>query len=226
MTTCYDGAVCGTDVYVRWPVHGSTMRQDEGGERDQRSDDALVAAFQSGADRAGAVAALFRRYGAQTQGFFARRVGQADVAADLNQSLYLSVVKGLAGFRREASFRTWLFRLAHNELNRLRRRWHTHLDEQPAEVSDEFWADLAAGGDRPDRAAERGQLRRALSRCLAGLDETQRAVVLGQYVERVTLKQLTARLGLSNPSGARATLLTAQRRLRRCLENAGFTGAA
>ena len=48
------------------------------------------------------------------------------------------------------------------------------------------------------------------------------AVVLGQYYHDVSLRALSEMLQLTNPSGARAALLAAQRRLRKCLEASGI----
>jgi len=185
-----------------------------------------VERFQSGKDPDGAFRQLFERYGPTTHAFFRRRIGQAEVAAEQNQDLYIAVLEHLDRFRGECTFKTWLFRMARNRLGHLRRRWRVHLDEQPAEVSAELWDQLAADAALPEQSALRARLVAALRRCLARLSEIERAVVLGQYYHGVSLQELTERLRLTNPSGARASLIAAQRRLRRCLETAGIRSAA
>ena len=189
------------------------------GDRDDRRDDdrRTVSRFQSG-EREEALRVLFERYGPVTYAFFRRRVGAPDVAADLNQDLYLDVLAGLARFRGESSFQTWLFRLAHNRLSHLRRRWRVHLDERADSTPDELLDELTTTDVDPDREADRRRQTHALRACLARLSEIERAIVLGQYYAGATLEELTRRLGLTNPSGARAHLLSAQRHLRRCLE--------
>jgi RNA polymerase sigma-70 factor (ECF subfamily) len=187
------------------------------------ADRAAIQRFRAGRDQAEVIAELYDRHAPVTFGFFARRVGDREVAAELNQDLFLAVVRGLPSFRGESSFRTWLFRLAHNELSNLRRRWRTHLDEQSPDVPEELWSSLVADG--PSADPERPVLDAArdlvITRCLAALNEQERAVVRGQYYEQVTLAELTDRLSLDNPSGARALLISAQRALRKCLAAQG-----
>ena len=47
---------------------------------------------------------------------------------------------------------------------------------------------------------------------------------MGQYYENQTLEDLTCRYNLTNKSGARASLIAGQRKLRRCLESNGIDG--
>lgn len=186
------------------------------------SDRQLIELFQSKVDRQRALAELFERYGPVTYAFLRRRIGDAEIAAEVNQDLFISVLESLDKFRGDASFKTWLFRMAHNRVSNLRRRWRVHLDELPDAAPDELAEELAASGEsRPDETFEIGERQRALQLCLAGLTEIQRGVVLGQYYENVTLEELTARFAMTNKSGARAALIAAQRKLRRCLERSG-----
>ncbi len=173
--------------------------------------------FQSGVGTDVALARLFDRHGPVTYAFFRRRIGNEETAAELNQELWLAVVKALPEFRRQSSFRTWLFRMAHNSLWHLRRRWRTHLDEIAPDVPVELWQSLESDVESPQRAIEQQQMTESLTRCLATLAEVERAVIVGQYWEGATLANLTARLSLTNASGARATLIAAQRKLKRCL---------
>jgi RNA polymerase sigma-70 factor (ECF subfamily) len=190
------------------------------------TDEQLVRAFQRGSDREGAFMHLFDRYGSMTLAFLRRRIGSPDIAAELNQELYLAVLEGLDRFRGESSFKTWLFRMAQNRLSNLRRRWRTHLDElpegDPAELVEHV---LASDGAQPDEEIDRDERTRLLESCLAALPEIERAVVTGQYYEGITLEELTQRFQLTNRSGARAALIAGQRKLRRCLERSGVAAA-
>lgn len=185
-------------------------------------DDALIRRFQSGVDCEGALLALFERYGGLTYGFLRRRIGDAEIAAELNQELYICVMQSLDRFRRDSSFKTWLFQLAHHLLSNQRRRWRVHLDELPDATPDEL-AEVLPGMDQaqPDEELDKAERARALHRCMAALPEVQRIVIVGLYYEGVTLRELTERLKLSNKSGARASLIAGQRKLRYCLERAG-----
>jgi DNA-directed RNA polymerase specialized sigma24 family protein len=55
-------------------------------------------------------------------------------------------------------------------------------------------------------------------RCLRLLHDAARAVIVGHYFNGVTLRELTERLELDNPSGSRGVLISAQRKLKRCIE--------
>jgi len=187
-------------------------------------DEDLVHRFQDGTDRDGAIMELFERYGVLTHAFFARRLGNVDLAAELNQELYISVIQSLDRFRGEASFKTWLFRMAQNRLSNLRRRWRTHLDELPDAAPETLVDQLSDSEDQaPDAVVDREKVRTMLHRCLAHLPEIERAVVVGLYYDGVSLQDLTNRFEMQNKSGARASLIAAQRKLRRCLESSGVT---
>ena len=187
-------------------------------------DEELVRRFQDGIDREAAIMELFDRYGALTQAFLARRIGNPDLAADLNQELYISVIQSLDRFRGEASFKTWLFRMARNRLSNLRRRWRTHLDELPDAAPEDLVDQLSDSDDQaPDAVVDRRKVQAVLHRCLARLPEVERAVVLGLYYERISLQDLTNRFEMRNKSSARASLIAAQRKLRRCLERSDVT---
>lgn len=184
----------------------------------QDPDREYIERFQTGVGTDVALARLFDRHGQVTYSFFRRRVGNEETAAELNQELWMAVVKALPSFRRQSSFRTWLFRMAHNALWHLRRRWRTHLDEVAPDIPEELWHSFQSDDESPQRAIEQQQVSESITRCLATLAEIERAVIVGQYWEGATLAELTERLSLTNASGARATLIAAQRKLKRCLQ--------
>jgi len=202
------------------------MSSDPARPPESLSDEDLVRRYCEGIDPEGALLSLCERYRTMTYAFFRRRIGVAEIAAEENQELYLAVVEHLKDFRGEASFRTWLFQIAHHRLAHLRRRWGVHVDERAEEVPDELWERLEApAASNPEHEANRRQIARALRRCIAALPEIERAVIYGQYYGSITLKLLSRELRLANKSGARAVLIAAQRKLRRCLEQAGLNAA-
>lgn len=189
-------------------------------------DAALVRQFQAGNDQAGVVEILFDRYALLSYAFFCRSVGDRRRAEDLNQELFLEVIKGLPRFRLESSFKTWLFRLAYNHLANLRRRLRTRPDEWKNETPDDLWEQLLPDpASAPDAQLEAERTKVLLRGCLVRLPEIERAIVLGHYYGGSTLKQLTEDLKLTNASGARAYLIAAQRKLKKCMERALSPGA-
>jgi len=160
--------------------------------------------------------AAFRRYGTATYAFFLRRVGNPDRAADLNQELWLRYCRTLPAWRRDCSLATWLFLLARRLLVDERRRAAARL-AAVTEDGDEVLARIVAPGIGMEESLDTRRRFRHLRECFQRLDPLSRAVIGGHYVHGLTLRQLTELLGLGNPSGSRALLLRALRRLRRCL---------
>jgi RNA polymerase sigma factor (sigma-70 family) len=78
------------------------------------ADAALLDAWCGGDQRAGN--ALFERHFRGLYGFFRNKI--ADGIDDLVQQTFLACVRGRDGFRREASFRTYMFAVAKNVLYR------------------------------------------------------------------------------------------------------------
>jgi RNA polymerase sigma-70 factor (ECF subfamily) len=181
------------------------------------SDEDLVARYRSDATDEAAFRELFRRYGRVTFGFFHRRVGDADWAADLNQDLHVRLLRSVRTYLGDCSWRTWVFVIARKVLAESRQaRWRELAERSVALDEAAVGNDLSLPASAEDET-EASLLRDRLKRCIAELDELSRAVVLDHYFQGVTLRELTERLGLANPSGSRAVLIAAQRLLRRCL---------
>lgn len=161
---------------------------------------------------------LYERYAPATFAFFMRKVGDPAAAADLNQDLFLRLSRSIARFEGRCSWRTWVFIVARTVLTESRSRWWKQLGDRTVELDAESFAEALELHDDPDERARRVLLRRRLERCLRGLSEQARAVVIGHYFGGVTLRELTERMQFTNPSGSRAVLLGALRKLRRCLE--------
>ncbi|MCB9751370.1 MAG: sigma-70 family RNA polymerase sigma factor [Myxococcales bacterium] len=77
-------------------------------------DGVLLAAWRSGDLRAGE--ALFDRHIASIHRFFKNKLGDDDAIEDLVQRTFLACVEGRDRFRGDASFRSYLFGVAHNLL--------------------------------------------------------------------------------------------------------------
>jgi len=72
---------------------------------------------------------LFERYYAQIYRFFQRKGFSPEDSHELTQETFLSVYKGLKGFRQESPFEHWLFSIAENI-------WRSELERRKARKRD------------------------------------------------------------------------------------------
>jgi RNA polymerase sigma-70 factor (ECF subfamily) len=148
-------------------------------------------------------------------------------AEDVTQQAFLSAVEHLAGFREEASFSTWLLRIAtHAALKIIRKRkgLNTVSLEEVTEGSEsvnsvphpEFIADWRQS---PEQLVQLNETRRLLDEALAQLDEKHRLVFLLRDVEGLSIKETAETLGLSE-ANVKVRLLRARLQLREQLTRA------
>ncbi len=183
---------------------------DSGSEvRPERSDDhALVRASLAGDTRA--FERLYRAHVGRVHGAILRLVGMDRARAEeLTQEAFIQAWRKLSSFRFDSAFSTWLYRLGVNTaLMDLRgRREEVNADDAVLE--------LAAGGEVPFCAGERGDLERAVSK----LPPRARAVLVLHDVEGWKHEEIAAELGMAVGS-SKAQLHRARGLLRTTLEAA------
>ena len=148
-------------------------------------------------------------------------------AEDVTQQALLSAVEHLPEFREEASFSTWLMRIAtHAALKVLRKRKGlptVSLEEatEPSEDDDaaphpEFIADWR---ENPVTLAQRAETQRLLEEALDDVDEKYRMVFLLRDVEGLSVKETAEALGISE-ANVKVRLLRARLQLRERLTRA------
>lgn len=77
------------------------------------SDEAIVEEFRQTGDSI-KFKSLVRRYQNRIYNAAFRILGNQDEAEEVTQDTFLKVHQSLSGFRKEASFASWIFRIAHN----------------------------------------------------------------------------------------------------------------
>jgi RNA polymerase sigma-70 factor (ECF subfamily) len=156
---------------------------------------------------------LVQRYQARLHRFLLRMVGSPDEALDLAQDAFVRAWQALPGWRPEAKFHTWLFRIASNAaLDALRRR--KVVEFVPIEES----FDAESAEPDPARRLEIAQAVRGLETALRALPPEQREIVLLREVEDMSYEEIGAALGIaegtvkSRLARARAALIEADRK--------------
>lgn len=118
-----------------------------------------------------------------------------DDAAEATQDVYLKVYRSLKGFRGEALFTTWLYRVAANTaISKQRGRSRRRAREVRGE--DEALAGIPAPGSTEAAAGARLDLE-ALEGALGSLPEHYRAAVVLRDVYGMSIEELAAELKIS-----------------------------
>lgn len=165
--------------------------------------------------------ALVARYERRVYGLALRLVRHRQDAEEVVQQTFLSVIEHLAGFREEASFYTWLMRIATNHaLALLRRRANRATvalrddvaseEEETGLPRPEF---IAQWRETPDQIAQRREVRRILDHALDELNEKYRLVFLLRDVEGLSTAETAEALGITE-ANVKVRLLRARLMLR------------
>jgi RNA polymerase sigma-70 factor (ECF subfamily) len=181
------------------------------------SDERILARVRAGETRR--FQELVLRYQDAIYGLAVRFVGNPSEAQDIAQEVFLRVHRGLEGFKGEARFSTWLYRITFNLCSdALRRR------RRPDRAS----VSLEDAGEIQDRRAglEQGILdneqRRAVRAALEGLDEKYRAVLILLYYQELSYEQIAAVLQCPLKT-VETRLYRARRQLRTVAEREGWS---
>ncbi len=158
--------------------------------RVSNSDEKLVAGALNGSTRAWRQ--LVQRYERRVYNLGYRLTGNGEDAMDLMQEVFLGVYRNLHRFRGDSSFRTWLFRIAHNKAVDLNRRRKLLSLTGGLDESGEF-----AGGElsaRPESEPDHGLAERERNRLalelLGRIPLEQRLVVELKIYQSLTFEEI------------------------------------
>jgi RNA polymerase sigma-70 factor (ECF subfamily) len=113
-------------------------------------------------------------------------------AEEAVQDAYLKAFGALARFRGESRLSTWLVRIAANEALMRRRRRARGAEVIPLQATE----DPMDGGEGPERAAGRGELRRLLEARIDRLPDDYRAVFVLRVLEELSVEDTAAALDI------------------------------
>jgi len=184
--------------------------------REEIGDEALMEAYQRGDTRAFEV--LLHRHQRPVFNFLARQVGNRHLAEDLMQEVFLRVIKGARGYKREAKFTTWLYTIARNlcvdNARRAKHRQATSLDQPVGKDGGRTTVgDLVPDKGTPaaDRNVVNRQLQGRLREAIERLSEEQREVFLMRETLDLPFKEIADIVGCPEN--------TVKSRMRYALEN-------
>ena len=81
---------------------------------DPRTDETLMLAYRDG--EAAACEALYARHRGRLYRYLLHQSGKRELADEMFQVIWLSVIRARSGYEVSARFTTWFFRIAHNRL--------------------------------------------------------------------------------------------------------------
>jgi RNA polymerase sigma factor (sigma-70 family) len=159
---------------------------------------------------------IFRRYQPRVSSWCYRFVRNRSTALDLTQEVFFKAYRYKHCFRGDSSLSTWLFAITRNHcLSAIRKR-----ASDPVELGETMPPRLRDSSViEPEREIERERLSGRLRQMLeATLEPLEARVMTLHYGYEMPLAVITTRLGLSNPSGAKAYVVNARRKLSKYIQ--------
>jgi RNA polymerase sigma-70 factor, ECF subfamily len=139
---------------------------------------------------------LIRRWERPIYALAYRTIGREDEARDVVQETFLRAFRGLGGFKGQAKFSSWLYRIALN----LCRDWMRRERRAPIVAAPDGvdLVELAGEGDaavRVDELVVRKDLSRAVAAAMRALPQEQRAAIVLKEYHGLTFQEIADLLG-------------------------------
>ena len=184
----------------------------------QRDADVVAAVLAGDIER---YADLVERYRDRTLRVAFTLLGNYQDAEDAAQEAFVSAYRGLARFRREAAFSTWLFRIVVNECRdalRRRRGRPVAASEPPAfgEEATDLFESVPDPSVGPREQASQRERSRRLSQAIGALPLAQRTAFVLHHLHGMTLEEVSGVMGCRIGT-AKSHLFRATERLRAAL---------
>lgn len=160
---------------------------------DPRPDEGLMLAYRDG--DAAAFEVLYTRHRTRLYRYLAHQCGDARLAEELYQDIWLRVINARADYEVSAKFTTWLFRIAHHRLiDHYRKNAREQLREWEGEEAsiDDY---PAPASTTPSAQVERLQLQERIVAALAELPAAQREAFLMAEEGGMTLEEIACATG-------------------------------
>jgi RNA polymerase sigma-70 factor (ECF subfamily) len=137
---------------------------------------------------------LVRLYERRIFNFALRLSGNHHDAEDITVETFIRVFNAIANFRGDATFSTWLFRIAHNVFLDMRKkeRAHPHTSLQDVLELDEseVTRQVEDPGPLPEQLAEDAELSQLLRRAINELPDYQKTMVLLYHTQNKSYEEI------------------------------------
>jgi len=148
-------------------------------------------------------------------------VKNAADAEEVAQDAVLKAFSGLANFRGESKFSTWLLQITYNEarmkLKKARPHLYESIDDQQQSEDGDFWPkDFADWRPIPSELLEQNEMRQAVQDAINSLIPVYREVLVLRDLQHLSIKETSTILGISEPN-VKTRLHRARLQLRDCL---------
>ena len=184
-----------------------------------RDEAELVAELQSGSDAA--FDWLVTHYHAAVYNLVAGMLGNPTDAADATQEVFLKAFRGIRGFRRSSSLKTWLYRIAIREALNQRRWWQRHWSRQTSiegnAETDQAPLDLEDRSATPFETLAAREVQAVVQRALSQVPDVFRSAVILRDLEGLSYEEVAEVLDVSVGT-VKSRILRGRRALREVLE--------
>ena len=165
-----------------------------------REDALLAHSLQEGSQEAYEL--LVARFQQPVYNLIYRLLADPGDAYDVVQEVFLKVFRNIATFRSQSSLKTWIYRIAVNEVHNYR-RWIFRHKRQEVVLEEEQEGGRSYGDTVPDKGrspydcALDGEKRVLIEEALARINPTFRAAVVLRDVEDLSYEEIADILGVS-----------------------------
>lgn len=134
---------------------------------------------------------LVLRWERPIYGLAYRVIGREEEARDVVQETFLRAFRSLAGFKGQAKFSSWLYRIALNLCRDwIRRERRAPFATTPDDVDVIELAGETEPRERPDELVSRRDLSRAVAKAMATLTDEQRTAVILKEYQGLTFQEI------------------------------------
>jgi RNA polymerase sigma-70 factor, ECF subfamily len=164
---------------------------------------------------------LVTHYSGPVYGLVAGMVSETSEAADITQDVFLKAFRGIRGFRRGSSLKTWLYRIAIREaLNHRRWLWRHHRQQDSIDAqteSGQATLEIEDAGSTPFEQAATHELQQAVQQALLKLPEAFRSAVILRDLEGMSYEEVAEVLTITVGT-VKSRILRGRRMLREILD--------